>query len=118
MVSTTSTNQIARRVHFVRDGKNWKIHKIDWCEEGLQSEDIATKNVYEHDLTNRIKYIMVSVAYMDIYIFICGCGFLYEDVDQYVYLYDNNIVGGSVYVGVGVNGGVHGLVYCLLSTDK
>ena len=35
------------------------MHKIDWCEGGLQFEDIVTKNVGEHDLTPRMKYIMV-----------------------------------------------------------
>ena len=37
------------------------MHKIDWCEEGLQLADIATKNVCEPDLTPRKKYIMVRL---------------------------------------------------------
>ena len=37
------------------------MHKIDWCEGGLQLADIATKNVGEHDFTPRMKYIMVRL---------------------------------------------------------
>ena len=37
------------------------MHKIDWCEEGLQLTDIVTKNVSETDLTTRMKYIMVRL---------------------------------------------------------
>ena len=32
------------------------MHKIGWCEGGLQLTDIATKNIGEHDLTTRMKY--------------------------------------------------------------
>ena len=46
---------------FVRNGENWKMHKIYWCEGGLQLEDIATKNVGENDLNHRMKYIMVRL---------------------------------------------------------
>ena len=56
---TNHTRRIARRVHFVRNVENLKMHKIDWCEGGLQLADIFTKNVSENDLTPRIKYIMV-----------------------------------------------------------
>ena len=35
------------------------MHKIDWCEVGLKLADIYTKNVGEHDLTPRVKYIMI-----------------------------------------------------------
>ena len=38
-----------------------KIHKIYWCEGGLKLSDIDTKNVGKHDLTPRIKYIMVRL---------------------------------------------------------
>ena len=55
------TRHIARRIYFVRNGENFKMHKIDWCEEGLQLADIGTKNVSEPDLTPRIKYIMVRL---------------------------------------------------------
>ena len=37
------------------------MHKIDWCEGGLQLSDIGTKNVSETDLTPRMKYIMVRL---------------------------------------------------------
>ena len=39
------------------------MHKILWCEEGLYLADIATKNVGEHDLNPRMKYIMVRLEY-------------------------------------------------------
>ena len=37
------------------------MHKIDWCEGGLQLADIGTKIVSETDLTPRMKYIMVRL---------------------------------------------------------
>ena len=37
------------------------MHKIDWCEGGLQFSDIANKNVGENDLNTRMKYIMVRL---------------------------------------------------------
>ena len=37
------------------------MHKIDWCEGGLQLADIRTKNVSEPDLTPGMKYIMVRL---------------------------------------------------------
>ena len=37
------------------------MKKIDWCEGGLQLEDIATNNVGENDLNTRMKYMMVSL---------------------------------------------------------
>ena len=55
---TKHTRHIARRMHFVRNGQKCNMHKIDWCEVGLQLEDIGTKNVSEPDLTPRMKYIM------------------------------------------------------------
>ena len=55
------TIHIARRMNFVRNGEMFKMHNIDWYEEGLQLADIATKNVGEHDLTSRIKYNMVII---------------------------------------------------------
>ena len=39
---TKQTRHIVRRVHFFRNGEKCKIHKIDWCEGGLQLEYIAT----------------------------------------------------------------------------
>ena len=56
---TNHTSHIGRRVHFIRNRENCKIHKIYWCAGGLQLADIATKNVGEHDLTPRMNYIMV-----------------------------------------------------------
>ena len=56
---TKHTRHIARRMHFVRNGENCKMHKIDWCEGGPQLADIATNNVSENDLTPKIKYIML-----------------------------------------------------------
>ena len=50
---------IARRMHLVRNVEKCKMHNIDWCERGLQLADIATNIVGEHDLTPRMKYIMV-----------------------------------------------------------
>ena len=56
---TKHTRHIARRMHFVRNGENCKMHKIDWCEGVLQLAYIVTKNVSEPDLTPIMKYIMV-----------------------------------------------------------
>ena len=47
---TKHTRHIARRINFVRNGEKCKMHKIDWCEGGLQLADIGTKNVSEPDL--------------------------------------------------------------------
>ena len=41
------------------------MHKINWCEWGLQLEDIGTKNISEPDLTPRMKYIMVRLENYD-----------------------------------------------------
>ena len=37
------------------------MHKIDWCEVGMQLADIGTNNVIELDLTPRMKYCMVRL---------------------------------------------------------
>ena len=58
---TKHTRHIARRMNFVSNGEKCKMHKIDWCEGGLQLEDIGTKNVSKPDLSPRIKYIMVRL---------------------------------------------------------
>ena len=58
---TKHTRHIARKIHFVRNGEKSKIHKIYWCEVGLQLADIGTKNVSEPDITPRMKYIMVRL---------------------------------------------------------
>ena len=59
------TRHIARRVHFVKNEENCKMHEIDWCEGVLKLADIATKNVGEHYLTPRMKYIMVRLDNWD-----------------------------------------------------
>ena len=58
---TKHTRHIARIIHLVRNGEKCKMHKIDWCEGGLQLTEIGTKNVSEPDLTTRMKYIMVRI---------------------------------------------------------
>ena len=58
---TKHTRHIASRMNFVRNGEKFKMHKIDWCEGGLQFTYIATKNVVEPDVTPRMKYIMVRL---------------------------------------------------------
>ena len=58
---TKHTRHISRRMNFVRNGEKCKMHKIGWCEGGLQLADIATKNVGEHNLTPRMKCIMVRL---------------------------------------------------------
>ena len=50
------TRHIAKIVHLVRNGENFKMHKIDWCEGSLKLADIATKNVGENDLNPRMIY--------------------------------------------------------------
>ena len=55
------TRQIAMIMHFLRNGEKCKMHKIDWCEGGLQLSDIVTKNVSKPDLTPRMKYIIVRL---------------------------------------------------------
>ena len=42
---TKHTRHIASRIQFLRNCEKFKMHKIDWCEGGLQWSDIATKNV-------------------------------------------------------------------------
>ena len=58
---TKHTRQIARRMHFLRNGEKCNMQKLDWCVGGLQLADIGTKNVSEPDLTPRMKYIMVRL---------------------------------------------------------
>ena len=55
------TSHIASRMHFVRNGEKCKMHNIDWCEGGLKLVDVATKNVGDHGLTPRMKYINVRL---------------------------------------------------------
>ena len=58
---TKHTRHITRRMFFVRNGEKSKMHKIDWCEGGLQLAEIGNKNVSEPDLTPRMKCIMVRL---------------------------------------------------------
>ena len=58
---TKHTRHITRKMHFVRNRDKCKMHKIDWCEGGMQLADIGSKNVSEPDLTPRMKYIMVRL---------------------------------------------------------
>ena len=58
---TKNTMHIDKILHFSRNGKNYKMHKIEWCEGGLDLADISTKNVVENYLNPRMKYIMISI---------------------------------------------------------
>ena len=55
---TKHKSSIARRVHSLRNGENYKMKNIDWCEGGLQLSDIATRNFGEIALNpqNEIYY--------------------------------------------------------------
>ena len=58
---TKHTRHIARRMYLVSNREKLNIHKIDWCEGGLQLVDIGINNVSEPDLIPIIKYIMVRL---------------------------------------------------------
>ena len=58
---TNHTRHIAIRFKFVRNGGKWTLHKIDWCEGGLQLVDIVTKNIGYNGLNPIMKYIMVRL---------------------------------------------------------
>ena len=58
---TKYTRHTARIINYLRNGEKCNMHNIDWCEGGLQLAAIATKNFGEHDLTPRMKYIMVRL---------------------------------------------------------
>ena len=58
---TKHTSHISSRMHLVRNGEKFKMHNIDWCEGVMQLSGIATNNVGEHDITPRMKYIMVRL---------------------------------------------------------
>ena len=57
----THSRHISRIMKFVRNGENCKMQNIDWCEGGLQLADIATKNVGQHDVTPRMRFIMIRL---------------------------------------------------------
>ena len=59
------TRHIERINNFIRNVEKWKMQRIDWCEGGLQLEDIDTKNVGEYDLTPGMKNIMVRLDNWD-----------------------------------------------------
>ena len=54
-MDTKHTRHIARRMHFVRNGEKCKMHKIDWCEGGLQLADNGTKNVHLYKGGDRLQ---------------------------------------------------------------
>ena len=58
---TKHTRHIARIMYFERNIEKFNIHKVDWCEGGLQLADIGNKNVSEPDLTPRMKYSMLRI---------------------------------------------------------
>ena len=62
---TKYTRHISRRMHLVRNEEKCNTHKMYWCEGGLQLADISAKNFGEHDLTPKIKYIMVRLDNLD-----------------------------------------------------
>ena len=41
------------------------MHKIYWCEGGLQLADIATKNVGDPDVRPMMKYIVLILDNLD-----------------------------------------------------
>ena len=40
----------SKRVHFVSNGENYEMHRIDWCEGGLQLADNSTNNFSDNYL--------------------------------------------------------------------
>ena len=59
---TKHTRHIFIIVNLVKNGENFKIHKTDWCEGGLQLIDIATKHFGENYLDTIMKYTMVRLG--------------------------------------------------------
>ena len=41
------------------------MHKINWCNGGLQLKAISANNIGENDLNTRMKYIMVRLDNWD-----------------------------------------------------
>ena len=58
---TNHIRHISRRVNFVSNCEKCKMHRIDWCEGGLQLVDIVANNFGENYLNPRMKYIMVRI---------------------------------------------------------
>ena len=42
---TKQKRNISRRLQSVRNGENYKMHQLDWCEGGLKLAYITTKYV-------------------------------------------------------------------------
>ena len=59
---TKYTRHIARRMHLVRNREKYKMHKIDWCEGGLQLADIGTKNVSSEYYNHCISTLMGCIC--------------------------------------------------------
>ena len=55
------TRHISKKMHLVRNGEKCKMHKIYWCEGGIHLADVATKNVGDHDLNPKMKYILIRL---------------------------------------------------------
>ena len=45
----------------MRNGDKFKMNKIEWCEGGMELEELSNKNVGENYLNPRMKYIMVRL---------------------------------------------------------
>ena len=60
--------------------KIYKIHKIYWCEGGLKLANIATKNIGENDLNQKMKYIMISLDNQDR----THAQYGWYDIEQYI----------------------------------
>ena len=58
---TKHTRHISRKINFERNGEKCKMHKIYWCEGGLQLAYIATNTVGGKKLTITMKYTMVRL---------------------------------------------------------
>ena len=51
---TKHTRNIARRIYLVRNGKYCNLHKIVWCERGLELTENVTKNGREDEFNPRL----------------------------------------------------------------
>ena len=52
---------ISRRVHFVRNGENYKMHKIHWRKGVLELSEIATNNDDKNNSNPIMRYITVRL---------------------------------------------------------
>ena len=55
------TIHIDGRMHLVRNGEDWNMHKTVWCEGSLQLSDIWTNNNREDELNPRLGYNIVRL---------------------------------------------------------